>query len=112
MRTLMLLLLAATISGCATRPAGPSLRLVGTEPSWGGTLTPEMLRIEAGERAPVIVRSVGPWPAGCGEGEKVTACFFGDHRGAGPKYVNARLPNGQALSVVVDPGGCRIGGSK
>ncbi len=92
------------LSGCATKPVAPGLRLVGTEPFWGGTLTRERLTISGADRPEITVLNPGAGPC-----PPQQACFFGNFRNLGPRYVNAVLPGGRRLSLVVDPGACSDG---
>ena len=102
-RRLSLLLLAVALSGCATRPTGPGLRLVGTEPFWGGTFTRDRLTITGVDRPEITVRNPGVRPCA------PHVCFFGNFRDPGPRYVNAVLPDGRRLSLRVDPQPCSDG---
>lgn len=97
-------MLALLLAGCATRPVGPGLRLVGTEPFWGGTLTRQALTITRVDRPEVTVRNPGSGPC-----PPQDACFFGQFSGAGRRYVNARLQDGGRLSLIVDPEACSDG---
>ena len=102
-RRLSILLLAIALGGCATRPAAPGLRLVGTEPFWGGTLTRHELTLSGADRPEIVVPNPGVRPCA------PQACFFGDFEGPGPRYVNAVLPDGRRLSLRLDPEPCSDG---
>jgi uncharacterized membrane protein len=102
-RRLSVLLLAVVLTGCANRPTEPGLRLVGTEPFWGGTLTRDRLTIAGVDRPEIAVRN--PGVRACAP----QACFFGNFRDPGPRYVNAVLPDGRRLSLRLDPAPCSDG---
>ena len=99
------LLLTIAVAGCATRSETTDLRLVGASPApWAGSLTAQRLYLRDSHGTTLQFRNSG-FP--CAPG--APACFFGTRDQ--DRYVNAVMPDGEKLSLTVDPQPCQFAGS-